>query len=148
MTALRVIPLTFYFTLITLTASNIGCLTTKGKSGTIAREQYSAKNWVKSEKYQKYVLANKKKTGTIESQMAAQDKEYLEDTCTDCHDLKRVFLRRSSKSSWENLLAKDYHLEMDLDSDEKSQLLEIFQKYLSRNKTSSVQRTTTPRPAL
>jgi hypothetical protein len=148
MTVLRVISLTFYFTLITLTASSIGCLTTKGKSGTIAREQYSAKNWVKSEKYKQYVLANKKKKETVESQMASQDKEYLEDTCAGCHDLKRVFLRRSSRSSWENLLTKDYHLDMDLDSEEKSQLLEIFQKYLSRNKTSSVRRTTTPRPAL
>lgn len=135
MKVLKITGLFVYLALISLTANNIGCLTTKKKTGTIGREQYSAKNWVKSEKYKQYVLANKKNKETVESQMAAEDKEYLEETCTDCHDLKRVFLRRGSVSSWENMLVKDYHIEMELDAEEKSRLLKIFQQYLSNKET-------------
>jgi hypothetical protein len=137
---LRITGLSSYLALIAFTAISIGCFTDKVKPNTKGRQKYTVENWLKSEKYKKYVLANKKeKTKTVESQMDQHDREYLEDNCTDCHDLKRVFLRRGSKSSWEALLNKEQHEEIGLDSEEKSQLLKIFQTYLGEDKSQAIQ---------
>jgi hypothetical protein len=48
-------------------------------------------------------------------ELTPEDKELLDDTCSGCHDMNRVFWTRGTREIWETILAKEYHDEMGLE---------------------------------
>jgi cytochrome c1 len=64
--------------------------------------------------------------------MAPADREYLEEQCSGCHELNRVFWTRGSHSIWEMVLDQEQHREIELEPAERKRLLQIFQQYLSK----------------
>jgi hypothetical protein len=148
-------PFIFCLVLMAFAAGGINCATAKKEQDSFDIARYSAKNWIKTEKYKRISERKKKaqENGTEasdigsgssiigmlsdlpikEPEMEPDEREYLDDQCSGCHELNRVFWTRGSTYKWKKLLAQEYHHELELEPDDEDRLLEIFQKYLNQS---------------
>ncbi len=127
--------LVFYFTKIVIFSSSIiGCATNGNNSDRYSWEDEISTPLLKMMEEHDHLTGGHimPDVPIKEPKMALEDREYLDEKCTGCHTLNRVFRTRGQRSLWKKLLGYKHHLEIRLEMEEKEKLYSIFQKYLSK----------------
>ncbi len=101
----------------------------------IAEEQHEKNGWNEEKKESFYKVF---RNFPIKAPwMDPSDKEYLEEQCTVCHTLNRVFWNRGPEEMWKSILDQKQHQEAKIGQKIKNIVYSILKQYMNEDGNQS-----------